>query len=140
MRGQPGWAGATWSHSLWCRVPRKLDPTGPFTVSFTQDRLSGGEGWASARDKSPLCAPEGQGSPTDRAPSFSRHSLLSGHPGGGEGGVQGCGWEVRRRHGGERKEAGREVAGRKGGGEGGEWKQEEQVQEERKHTDRKRWG
>lgn len=111
MRGQPGWAGATWSHSLWCRVPRKLDPTGPFTVSFTQDRLSGGEGWVSARDKSPLCAPEGQGSPTDRAPSFSPFSSLRapGRRGGWGAGLRvGGEEETRGREKGRRERDGRE--------------------------------
>lgn len=46
MRGQPGWAGgrpcpragAMLSHSLWCRVPGKLDPTGPFPASVPQNK------------------------------------------------------------------------------------------------------
>lgn len=95
MRGQPGQgggqvrprAGAVLSHSLRCRVPRRLDPTGPFACQphrLTPLQVE----QAGAVDGPP--AAEGHGCPSTGSPG-SPATLFSGHLGGRESRAGGSG-------------------------------------------------
>ena len=85
MRRQPGCgehgtrpgAGAALSDALWCRIPRKQDPRGPFTANLPQNKpLPAVRGAAGAVDRGLRPAPESWGCPIEGVPCFPRHSPL----------------------------------------------------------------